>query len=65
MGDSDKLQVGDWVLAIGSPFGLAQTVTQGIISAKERVTESSNALQQFLQTDAAINPAIPAVLWST
>jgi serine protease Do len=56
MGDSDKLQVGDWVLAVGSPFGLAQTVTQGIISAKERVTESSNALQQFLQTDAAINP---------
>jgi len=56
MGDSDKLEVGDWVLAVGSPFGLAQTVTQGIISAKERVTESSNALQQFLQTDAAINP---------
>ena len=56
MGDSDKLQVGDWVLAIGSPFGLAQTVTQGIISAKERVTEAGSALQQFLQTDAAINP---------
>src|SRR5581483_10198742 len=56
MGDSDKLEVGDWVLAIGSPFGLEQTVTQGIISAKERVTDSSSALQQFIQTDAAINP---------
>src|SRR5215475_1855051 len=56
MGDSDKLAVGDWVLAIGSPFGLEQTVTAGIISAKERVTDSSSALQQFIQTDAAINP---------
>jgi serine protease Do len=57
MGDSDKLSVGDWVLAIGSPFGLEQTVTAGIISAKDRVTEnSSTPFQQFLQTDAAINP---------
>lgn len=57
MGDSDKLKVGDWVLAIGSPFGLEQTVTAGIISAKDRITESgSTAFQQFLQTDAAINP---------
>lgn len=57
MGDSDKLTVGDWVLAIGSPFGLEQTVTAGIISAKDRVTDGgSNAFQQFLQTDAAINP---------
>ncbi|MEK6324660.1 MAG: trypsin-like peptidase domain-containing protein [Acidobacteriota bacterium] len=57
MGDSDKLTVGDWVLAIGSPFGLEQTVTAGIISAKDRVTDSgSNPFQQFLQTDAAINP---------
>jgi serine protease Do len=57
MGDSDKLNVGDWVLAIGSPFGLEQTVTAGIISAKDRVTESgSSPFQQFLQTDAAINP---------
>jgi serine protease Do len=57
MGDSDKLKVGDWVLAIGSPFGLEQTVTAGIISAKDRVTGSgSTPFQQFLQTDAAINP---------
>jgi serine protease Do len=57
MGDSDKLDVGDWVIAIGSPFGLEQTVTAGIISAKDRVTESgSTPFQQFLQTDAAINP---------
>ncbi|MEK6284824.1 MAG: trypsin-like peptidase domain-containing protein [Acidobacteriota bacterium] len=57
MGDSDKLTVGDWVLAIGSPFGLEQTVTAGIISAKDRVTDNgSNPFQQFLQTDAAINP---------
>jgi serine protease Do len=57
MGDSDRLNVGDWVLAIGSPFGLEQTVTAGIISAKDRVTESgSTPFQQFLQTDAAINP---------
>jgi serine protease Do len=57
MGDSDKLNVGDWVLAIGSPFGLEQTVTAGIISAKDRITDSgSTPFQQFLQTDAAINP---------
>ena len=57
MGDSDKLTVGDWVLAIGSPFGLEQTVTAGIISAKDRVTDGgTNASQLFLQTDAAINP---------
>jgi serine protease Do len=57
MGDSDKLNVGDWVLAIGSPFGLEQTVTAGIISAKDRITDTrSNPFQQFLQTDAAINP---------
>jgi len=57
MGDSNKLRVGDWVLAIGSPFGLEQTVTAGIISAKDRVTDGENApFQRFLQTDAAINP---------
>ncbi|MGE0883604.1 MAG: trypsin-like peptidase domain-containing protein [Blastocatellales bacterium] len=58
IGDSEKMQVGDWVLAIGSPFGLDQTVTAGIISAKER--DSSELYKQvgfqyFLQTDAAIN----------
>jgi serine protease Do len=56
-GDSAKLRVGDWVLAVGSPFGLEQTVTAGIISAKDRETEGgASAFQQFLQTDAAINP---------
>jgi serine protease Do len=54
MGDSEKLNVGDWVLAIGSPFGWDQTVTAGIISAKGRVVE--RPFQQFLQTDAVINP---------
>lgn len=58
MGDSEKLKVGDWVLAIGSPFGLEQTVTAGIISAKDRVADSrrQSAYKQFIQTDAAINP---------
>jgi len=53
-GDSTVTQVGDWVLAIGSPFGLEQTVTAGIISKKERESQTSN-FQRFLQTDAAIN----------
>ncbi len=55
LGDSNASQVGDWVLAVGSPFGLDQTVTAGIISKKERETPSFNAFQRFLQTDAAIN----------
>ncbi len=53
-GDSNGAQVGDWVLAIGSPFGLDQTVTAGIISKKDRDTTNSS-FQRFLQTDAAIN----------
>jgi serine protease Do len=53
-GDSNATQVGDWVLAIGSPFGLEQTVTAGIISKKERDSQF-NTFQRFLQTDAAIN----------
>lgn len=56
-GDSEKLEVGDWVLAIGNPLGLDHSVTSGIISAKERgVFGNSVAYGQFLQTDAAINP---------
>jgi serine protease Do len=55
LGDSDKLRVGDWVLAIGSPFGLQQTVTAGIISAKGR-SIGQGPFDDFLQTDAAINP---------
>ena len=55
LGDSNNSQVGDWVLAIGSPFGLDQTVTAGIISKKERETPYFTPFQRFLQTDAAIN----------
>ena len=56
-GDSDRVEVGEWVVAIGHPRGLDQTVTQGIISAKHRrgITDPSS-YQDFLQTDAAINP---------
>lgn len=56
-GDSDKMEVGDWVIAIGHPRGLDQTVTQGIVSAKHRrgITDPTS-YQDFLQTDAAINP---------
>src|SRR5208283_1823849 len=56
-GDSDKIKVGQWVVAIGHPEGLDQTVTQGIISAKHRrgITDPSS-YQDFIQTDAAINP---------
>ena len=55
LGDSNAAQVGDWVLAIGSPFGLDQTVTAGIISKKERESPLFTQFQRFLQTDAAIN----------
>jgi serine protease Do len=58
LGNSDTTQVGDWVEAIGSPFALSQTVTAGIISAKNRTIEpgASGQFQHFIQTDAAINP---------
>ncbi|HUI53666.1 MAG TPA: Do family serine endopeptidase [Bryobacteraceae bacterium] len=58
IGNSDAVQVGDWAMAIGSPFGFDATVTAGIISAKERTMpdEPSMQFQHFLQTDAAINP---------
>jgi serine protease Do len=55
LGDSDAMQVGDWVLAVGNPFGLGHTVTQGIISAKGRVI-GAGPYDNFLQTDASINP---------
>ena len=54
LGDSDRLNVGDWVVAIGSPFGLHHTVTAGIVSAKARGIDHSGL--EYLQTDAAINP---------
>jgi serine protease Do len=58
IGNSDSVQVGDWAVAIGSPFGLQATVTAGIISAKERDLGGGqeHQFQKFLQTDAAINP---------
>lgn len=55
LGDSSQVEVGDWVLAIGSPFGLDQTVTAGIISKLQRESAYFTSFQQFLQTDAAIN----------
>jgi serine protease Do len=55
IGDSDKLRVGDWVMAIGNPFGLEQTVTAGIVSAKGRVI-GAGPYDNFIQTDASINP---------
>jgi len=55
LGDSDKMDVGDWVLAIGAPRGLAQTVTAGIVSAKGRTSGSRTMYQDYIQTDAAIN----------
>ncbi len=58
-GDSDRIRVGQWVLAFGSPFGFNQTVTHGIISARERGQVSLGStirIKEFLQTDAAINP---------
>jgi serine protease Do len=56
LGNSDSMQVGDWVLAIGSPFGQVGTVTAGIVSAKGRDIVPNRQFQTFIQTDAAINP---------
>lgn len=62
MGDSDRLKVGEWVLAVGNPFGFNSTVTTGIVSAKARsISEAANAgqkmgLDSYIQTDAAVNP---------
>ncbi len=56
LGDSDSLRVGEWVLAIGNPFGLDHTLTAGIVSAKGRRISRRNPYDDFIQTDAAINP---------
>lgn len=60
LGRSDELEIGDWVIAIGNPFGLAQTVTAGIVSAKGRVGVApdgkTDLYEDFIQTDASINP---------
>jgi serine protease Do len=55
LGDSDKLKVGEWVIAIGNPFGLSHTVTAGIVSAKGRSRIGLSEYEDFIQTDAAIN----------
>ena len=55
LGDSEKLEIGEWVLAIGNPFGLGHTVTTGIVSAKGRII-GSGPYDDFIQTDASINP---------
>jgi len=56
LGDSDKLDVGEWAIAIGSPFGLEHTVTVGVISAKGRTGLGTGTYEDFIQTDASINP---------
>jgi serine protease Do len=56
LGDSDRIEVGQWVLAIGNPFGLENTVTAGVISAVRRRGTGVSAEEDFIQTDAAINP---------
>ncbi|QJA05935.1 DegQ family serine endoprotease [Thermosulfurimonas marina] len=56
LGDSDKIQVGEWVIAIGNPFGLSHTVTVGVVSAKGRSGLGITDYEDFIQTDAAINP---------
>lgn len=55
IGDSDKLKVGEWVIAVGNPYNLSSTVTAGIVSAKSRGI-GANGIESFIQTDAAINP---------
>ena len=56
LGDSDRLEVGEWAIAIGSPFGLEHTVTVGVISAKGRSGLGTGTYEDFVQTDASINP---------
>ncbi|RMD98818.1 MAG: Do family serine endopeptidase [Deltaproteobacteria bacterium] len=56
MGDSDRIDVGEWVIAIGNPFGLSHTITVGVVSAKGRSGMGINDYEDFIQTDAAINP---------
>ena len=56
LGDSDAVEQGDWVLAIGSPFGLQQTITAGIVSATGRDIPRASQLNRYIQTDASINP---------
>jgi len=54
--DSDNIQIGEWVLAVGNPYNLTSTVTAGIVSAKGRDLEGNRSIESFIQTDAAVNP---------
>lgn len=65
LGRIENVKVGDVVLAIGNPFGVGQTVTMGIVSALGRSHLGINTFENFIQTDAAINPAIRVVRWLT
>jgi serine protease Do len=56
LGDSSKLRPGEWVVAIGSPFGFENSVTAGVVSATARAVGSQNSLVPFIQTDVAVNP---------
>lgn len=56
LGDSSKLEVGEWVIALGNPFGLSHTLTVGVVSGKDRSGLGINDYEDFIQTDAAINP---------
>ncbi len=56
LGDSDELEIGEWVIAIGNPFGLTETLTVGVVSALGRKVGGEDVYQDFIQTDAAINP---------
>jgi serine protease Do len=56
LGDSDELEIGEWVIAIGNPFGLTETLTVGVVSALGRKVGGEGVYQDFIQTDAAINP---------
>jgi serine protease Do len=56
LGDSDELEVGEWVMAVGNPFGLSHTLTVGVVSAKGRTSVGISDYEDFIQTDAAINP---------
>lgn len=64
--DSDKVRVGEWVLAVGNPFDLTSTVTAGIISAKGRnkILKRNDAIEDFIQTDAVVNPGNSGGRWS-
>jgi len=68
LGDSDEIEIGEWVVAIGNPFGLTETLTFGIVSAKGRSNVNIADYEDFIQTDAAINPpflAAAADIWGS